>query len=62
MPSESPRPSGNTNAKEVGPPWRRRLGVRNVGRIAAAERLPNTAMEPSARELTLAHAAAHRAR
>ena len=53
MSIESLRPYANTNAKPVGPQLTRQA-VRQVGPSLVAERLPNNAMEPSARELTLA--------
>jgi len=40
--------------RPVGPWLAERQAVRKVGPSLLAERLPNNAMEPSARELTLA--------
>ena len=54
MSIESPRPSVNTNVKQVGLPWRPAQDVPSVGPSLVVEGLPNNAMEPSARELTLA--------
>ena len=54
MPIESPRPSANTNVMAVEFSWRQHGKVRNVGPSLVVEGLPNNAMEPSARELTLA--------
>jgi hypothetical protein len=54
MSIESPQPSANTNVKQVGPSWRQHQNVRKARPSLVVERLPNTAMEPSARELTLA--------
>jgi hypothetical protein len=54
MPIASPRPSANTNMRRVALSLRQRQNLRSVRPGLAVDELPNNAMEPSARELTLA--------